>query len=85
MAWPIQDASERFEQVVENAMTDGPQEITAQGQRVAVVLSVEDYDRLAARPPSFVEHLLSGPAWDDELVEAINDRPNWSSRPGGKP
>lgn len=85
MAWHIQDATERFEELVERATTEGPQEITVQGQRAAVVLSAEDYDRPAARPPSFVEHLLSGPAWDDDVIDAINDRPKWPQRGDMKP
>ena len=63
------------------ASTRGPQEVTVRGKRAAVVLSVEDYDRLARQQPSFIDDLLSGPAWDDELVASINDRGERPIRP----
>jgi hypothetical protein len=44
-----------------------------------VILSAEDYDRLVATRANIVDHLLEGPAWPDDLVEAINTR---SKQPG---
>lgn len=81
MAWQLQEAKNKFSEVVQKATREGPQEVTVRGKRTVVIVSVEEYDKLAKRQPSFVEHLLSGPAWDDELVEAINDRPKWPPRP----
>lgn len=81
MAWQLQEAKNKFSEVVQRATSEGPQEVTVRGKRTVVVLSAEEYDKLAGKPRSFIEHLLSGPAWDDELVEAINDRPKWPPRP----
>jgi len=75
MNWKFQDAKDGFPKMVELAQTSGPQTITLHGQRVAVVISAEEYDRLIERKPSFVEHLLSGAEWDDEFVEEVNRRP----------
>ena len=75
MNWKLQDAKDGFPEMVELAQTIGPQTVTLHGQRVAVVISAEEYDRLIERKPSFVEHLLSGPEWDDEFVEEVNRRP----------
>lgn len=81
MAWQLQDAKNRFSEVVQRATSEGPQEVTVRGKRAVVVVSAEAYDKLAGAPKqSFVAFLLSGPAWDDELVELINDRPKWKSR-----
>lgn len=48
--WPLQEAQDRLEDVVEQAVTSGPQTIMVRGQAVAVVLSVEEYKRLLSRP-----------------------------------
>ena len=80
MDWQLQDAKNRFSEVVSRARREGPQVVTLRGQRAAVVLSVESYDALLAARPSLVDRLLAGPAWDDELVEAVNARDKSPSR-----
>jgi hypothetical protein len=54
--------------------------VTLRGARTAVVLSAEDYDRLTDGKPTFVEHLLSFPVLDDDIVEEINRRDKTPSR-----
>lgn len=81
MNWHLQDAKNNFSKVVQRARTEGPQTVTLRGQRAAVVISAEEYDRLVSSKPSFVEHLLSGPAWDDDFVREINRRSKKPSRP----
>jgi prevent-host-death family protein len=78
--WPLQDAKNRFSVVVKRARSEGPQTVTLRGERAAVVLSAADYDSLAAKRPSLVEDLLTGPAWDDSFVEAVNARAKSPSR-----
>jgi prevent-host-death family protein len=80
MDWQLQDAKNRFSEVVTRARTDGPQVVTLRGKRAAVVLSAESYDALLAARPSLVDQLLAGPAWDDALVEAVNARDPSPSR-----
>ena len=80
MAWQLQEAKNKFSEVVQKATSEGPQEVTVRGKRAVVVVSAEEYDKLAGEPKSFKEFLLSGPKWDDELVELINDRKPWPSR-----
>jgi prevent-host-death family protein len=81
MNWHLQDAKNNFSKLVQRARTDGPQTVTLRGQRAAVVISAEEYDRLVSSKPSFVEHLLSGPDWDDDFIEEINRRSKKPSRP----
>ena len=81
MNWHLQDAKNNFSKVVQRARTEGPQTVTLRGQRTAVVISAEEYDRLTSSRPSFVEHLLSGPAWDEDFVQEINRRSKKPSRP----
>ncbi|MCX7310259.1 MAG: type II toxin-antitoxin system Phd/YefM family antitoxin [Alphaproteobacteria bacterium] len=74
MNWQLQDAKNRFSEVVSKAMREGPQTVTLRGDRAAVVVSAEDYDRLTAAKPTLADHLLSGPAWDDAFVLDVNTR-----------
>ena len=46
-AWALQDAKNRFSEVVNQALSEGPQVITRHGKDTAVVLSVEDFQQLA--------------------------------------
>lgn len=80
MEWPLQDAKNQFSRVVQKARSEGPQIVTLRGERAAVVLSAADYDALRAGRPSLVEDLLAGPAWDDELSEAVSTRATTPSR-----
>jgi len=45
-AWAIQEAKNRFCEVVERALTEGPQTINRHGQETAVVVSIRDFQRL---------------------------------------
>jgi prevent-host-death family protein len=80
MEWQLQDAKNRFSEVVRRAREEGPQVVTLRGERAAIVLSAEAYDELTVKRPSLVDHLLSGPVWPDDLVEAINTRSKVASR-----
>ena len=79
--WQLQDAKNRFSELLRRAQNDGPQAVTVHGKPTAVVLSVAAYDQLTQPVPSFTEFLLSGPDWPDELVEAVNDRAPDTGRP----
>jgi prevent-host-death family protein len=41
--WQLQEAKNKFSQVVDEAVRDGPQIITRHGVETAVVISIEDY------------------------------------------
>jgi prevent-host-death family protein len=44
--WQLQEAKNRFSQVVDSARHDGPQTITLRGKPAAVVVSFEDFKKL---------------------------------------
>lgn len=81
MSWQLQDAKNRLSEVVSRARKEGPQVVTLRGKRAAVILSVESYDALLAGRPTIVDRLLASPAWDDDLVDAVNSRSKTPSRP----
>jgi prevent-host-death family protein len=74
MNWPLQDAKNRFSQVVKRAQSEGPQTVTLRGARAAVVISADEYDRLIAGRESLVDALLAGPDWDEELAKDVGAR-----------
>jgi prevent-host-death family protein len=74
MNWHLQDAKNNFSKVVQRARSEGPQTVTLRGERAAVVLSAEDYDRLSGKRKTLAEYLLTGPVWDDEFAEEVNRR-----------
>ena len=59
--WQLQEAKARLSELVREAAIDGPQTITVRGQRAAVLLSAEDYDRLKRPKPSLAELLQASP------------------------
>lgn len=72
--WQMQEAKARFAELVRKAGVEGPQVVTHRGVDTAVVLSMEEYKRLQPQQKSFVDHLFSGPKFDDEIVDMINER-----------
>ncbi|MBF8185158.1 type II toxin-antitoxin system Phd/YefM family antitoxin [Nonomuraea sp. K274] len=59
--WQLQEAKQRFSEVVRRAHDEGPQIVTRHGHDVAVILDMEEYRQLKGRQPDFKEFLLSGP------------------------
>jgi len=80
MEWQLQDAKNQFSKVVQKARTEGPQVVTLRGEQTAVVLSIDDYNALRADRRSFVDDLLGGPVWDEDMAEAVDGRPEWTHR-----
>jgi prevent-host-death family protein len=80
MAWALQDAKAKFSEVVRRAQTEGPQRVTVRGEPSVVVIAEAEFDRIKTQAErrtnlSFDQFLLSDPAWPDEVVEAIINRP----------
>lgn len=46
--WQLQDAKNRFSEVVTEALKSGPQLITRRGAQIAILLSYKEYRRLIA-------------------------------------
>ncbi|GGK88080.1 hypothetical protein Ppa06_53150 [Planomonospora parontospora subsp. parontospora] len=66
-AWQVQEAKQRFSEVVRRATDEGPQIVTRHGEEVAVVIDVAEYRRLKGDTPDFARFLLTGPDWDDDV------------------
>ena len=59
--WQLQDAKNKFSEVVEKALKNGPQIITRRGIETAVILSVEDYRKLTQPQTSIVDFFRKSP------------------------
>jgi prevent-host-death family protein len=68
--WSVQDAKNRFSEVVEAARR-APQTVTKHGKPAVVVVDVAEYERMRslerARAPSFADLLLAMPQDDGEF------------------
>jgi antitoxin Phd len=75
--WSVQDAKNRFSEVVEAARRR-PQTVTKHGKPAVVVVAADEYDRLRKlqqlKAPSFAELLLAMPQGDVEF-ERLNAEP----------
>lgn len=70
--WKLQDAKAHFSQVVREALEHGPQRVTLHGKDAVVILSAEDYGRLApaAAQPSLHALLSSSPLRDLDFEQS---------------
>jgi antitoxin Phd len=59
--WKLEDAKNRFSEVVRLALADQPQRVTRNGRDAVVVISATEYDRLAAPPQNLFEFLQASP------------------------
>lgn len=67
MQWQVQEAKQRFSEVLRAAEAGEAQVVTRHGQAVAVVLDIESYRQLKGEVVSFGEYLLAGPKADVDL------------------
>lgn len=68
--WQIQDAKQRFSEMIRAVAQDGPQVITRHGDEVAVVIDIAEYHRLTRPSVDLTGILLGGPKIGDADVFA---------------
>jgi antitoxin Phd len=66
--WNLADAKNRFSELVNLALTSGPQRVRRRKDEV-VVIAAKDYERLVGKRSSFKNHLLKGPSFDDVVLD----------------
>ena len=59
--WQLQEAKNRFSEVVNKALRDGPQVVTRHGKKAVVIMSVEQYRRLMRPKTSIVDFFQKSP------------------------
>ena len=59
--WTVAKAKAKFSEVIEKAHSDGPQTITRNGRRAAVLVAAEEWERKTRRKGNLVEFFASSP------------------------
>lgn len=69
--WQLQEAKQRFSELIRTVETSGPQFVTRHGEEVAVIIEVAEYRRLrgGGGAEDFKTFLRSGPDFDDLEIE----------------
>jgi prevent-host-death family protein len=71
--WQIQDAKQRFSEMIRAVSREGPQVITRHGEDVAVVVDIAAYRRLTGPDRDLTDILLGGPKLDDADMDVFAD------------
>jgi prevent-host-death family protein len=65
--WQLQEAKNKFSEVVRKATEEGPQTVTKHGRDSVVIISAEDYKRIEQPEASLVEFFQHSPLASVEL------------------
>jgi prevent-host-death family protein len=67
MIWALQDAKNKFSELVERAIEDGPQTVTKHGHEAVVVVSVAEYKKLNAQKSNLADFFRRSPLVGSEV------------------
>ena len=76
MAWQLQTAKQKFSELVDRALVEGPQIVTRRGREVVVVVGIEEYRRLRRGRRDFKQFLLERPPYFDDLEIERSTQPS---------
>ncbi len=65
--WQLQEAKNKLSEVVDAALTEGPQVITRRGAETAIVLSYADYRKLLSTQKKLSDFFRESPLVEVEL------------------
>lgn len=69
-------ALERFSEVIDRALSDGPQTITRKGREAVVVVSTEEWNRKTKRKGNLAEFFAASPLRGSGVrIHRTKDRP----------
>jgi prevent-host-death family protein len=75
VSWQLQEAKQKFSELVRRTLEEGPQVVTKHGEEVVVVVPVEEFRRMSKdgeKKMDFKEFLMSAP---EGLEHIIPERP----------
>jgi prevent-host-death family protein len=76
MHWQVQEAKQRFSELLRAAETGEPQIVTKHGEEIAVVLDIAEFRRLRGQALNIMEYLRIDPLDEADLpVERSSDLP----------
>ena len=66
--WQLQEAKNRFSEVVNKALEEGPQTVTRHGEEIVVILAKGEFNRLMKSQTSLLDFFRQSPLVGKELV-----------------
>lgn len=69
--WQLQDAKNRLSEVINLALSNGPQLITRRGERTAVLLSYAEYEKLCKSQGKLSDFFRASPLADSSINRNI--------------
>jgi prevent-host-death family protein len=63
--WQVQEAKQRFSELIRTAQIDGPQIVTRHGEQIAVVIEISEYRQLQGQATEFKDYLRAGPDFNE--------------------
>jgi prevent-host-death family protein len=74
--WQVQEAKQRFSEVLRAAESGEPQIVTRHGEEVVVLIDIAQYRHLQGQSVGFMDYLRSEPLLDADLeIERASDAP----------
>jgi prevent-host-death family protein len=74
--WTVAEAKAKFSEIIERAMSDGPQTITRNGHTAAVVVGAEEWQRKTMRVGNLAEFFAESPLRESGLnIRRLKGRP----------
>jgi len=75
-SWTVAEAKAKFSEIIERAMSEGPQTITRNGRTAAVVVGAEEWQRKTKRVGNLAEFFAASPLRGSDLkVRRLSERP----------
>lgn len=71
MRWQVQEAKQRFSEVLRAAEAGEPQIVTKHGEEVVVIIDIAEYHRLRGESVGFMDYLRAEPHIDDDVADDI--------------
>ena len=65
--WQLQEAKNKFSNLVDKARHDGPQVVTKHGKEAVVIIAIEDYQKLNKPKSDLISFLKKSPLSDINL------------------
>ena len=74
--WTVAEAKAKFSEVIERAMSEGPQTITRKGRMAAVIVGAEEWERKTHRAGNLAEFFAASPLRGSGLkIRRSKERP----------
>ena len=73
MTWQIQEAKNKLSEVVDKTLHDGPQVITRRGQKVVVMMSIQDYESILPEQKKLGDFLRDSPLSSELKIKRDKD------------